>query len=124
MDPVTGLSIGRIALGIGTLVSPGFMAKASGIEPAANPQLDYYARMFAAREIAVGGLTLVSSGSTRRNLTLIGMAIDASDSVTGALGLRGGQFGKVAGGGLAVIAAGAVLAGAVALVGNRGNGDA
>lgn len=121
MDPVTGLSLGRILIGIGALVAPGPTAKAFGLDPVANPQLGFFGRMFGAREIALGAVTLVSRGALRRNLTLVGIAVDGADAATGITELQGGAVPKPAAGLLAGVAAGAVVSGAVALVRNRGN---
>lgn len=113
MDPVTGLSLGRILLGICAFVAPELTAKAFGLTPAANPHLPLMTRLFAAREIAVGGLTLASSGGTRRTLAMVGVAIDASDAATGALELQANRIPKTAGILLIGIASGAVVSGAI-----------
>lgn len=120
MDPVTGLSLGRILLGIGALVAPGPTAKAFGLDPAGNPQLSFFGRLFGAREIALGAVTLFSRGALRRNLTVVGMAVDGADAATGIAELKAGTVPKPAGGLLAVVAAGAVGSGLVALLRNRG----
>lgn len=116
MDPVTGLSLGRIVIGVCAFVAPELTAKVFGLAPADNPHLPYMARMFGAREIAVGGITLVSSGSTRRNLALVGVAIDASDAATGALELQANRIPKSAGILLIGVATGAVVSGALSVV--------
>lgn len=120
MDPVTGLSVGRIVIGIAALVAPAPTAKLFGLDPAANRQLGFFGRMFGAREIALGAVTLASRGSLRRNLTLVGMAVDAADAASGAVELESANVPKMAGGALIGVALGAVAAGAVALVANRG----
>lgn len=120
MDPVTGISLGRIAIGIGALASPATTAKVFGLDPAANPQLGYFGRMFGAREVALGAITLASKGALRRNLTLVGMAVDAADAATGAAELRARTIPKSAGAMLVGVALGAVASGAAAVVANRG----
>lgn len=119
MDPVTGLSLGRIVVGVAALASPEQAAKISGLDPAANPHLDYFTRMFGAREVALGAITLVSRGPLRRNLTLVGMAVDGSDAVTGVLGLTEGKLPKPASGILVGVALGAVGSGLSALLRGR-----
>lgn len=121
MDPVTGLSLGRIAIGIGALVAPVPTAKAFGLDPANNPQLGFFGRMFGAREIALGAVTLVSRGALRRNLTLVGMAVDGADAASGAAELTSGTVPKLSAGMMIGVALGAVGAGAAALVRGRGN---
>ncbi|GAB4003620.1 DUF4267 domain-containing protein [Nocardioides ultimimeridianus] len=113
MDPVTGLSLGRILIGICAFVAPELAAKAFGLAPATNPHLPFMTRLFAAREIAVGGLTLASSGNTRRTLAMVGVAIDASDAATGALELQANRIPKTAGILLIGVASGAVVSGAI-----------
>lgn len=120
MDPVTGLSLGRIAIGIGSLVAPSGTARLFGIDAAANPNMGIINRMFGAREIALGAVTLVAKGSLRRNLTMVGIAVDGADVAGGALEIAGGGLPKVQGGALVGVAAGAVGAGIAALVLNRG----
>lgn len=120
MDPVTGLSLGRIVIGIAALISPTLTAKLFGLDSESNPHLPPMTRMFGAREVALGGVTLVSSGSTRRNLTVVGIAVDGADAVTGAIEIASNRVPKLSSGMLAGVAAGAVGAGIIALVRNRG----
>ncbi len=120
MDPVTGLSLGRIVIGIGSLVAPSATARLFGIDPAANPNMGVINRMFGAREVALGAVTLVSKGSLRRNLTVVGIAVDGADAASGALEIAGGGLPKLQGGALVGIAAGAVGSGIAALVLSRG----
>ncbi|MEV5002249.1 hypothetical protein [Nocardioides sp. LML1-1-1.1] len=120
MDPVTGLSIGRILVGIVALVAPSTAARLFGVTPAANPQLGIFGRMFGAREIALGAVTLASRGALRRNLTVVGIAVDGADVASGALEITAGGVPKLQGGALVGVAAGAVGAGIAALVLSRG----
>ncbi|HEY1118392.1 MAG TPA: hypothetical protein VGE43_11850 [Acidimicrobiales bacterium] len=119
MDPVTGISLGRIALGIGAIVAPDPTARVLGLDPAVNPQLSYFGRMFGAREIALGAVTLASGGALRRNLTLVGIAVDAADAATGVAEVRARHIGKPSGAMLSGVALGAVVSGVAALVMNR-----
>lgn len=119
MDPVTGLSLGRIAIGTVSLLSPTLAARLFLLDVGSNPQLGFMTRLFGAREVALGAVTLAASGSTRRNLVIAGIAVDGADAATGMVSARDGEVGKVAGGGLAAIALGAVGAGIAALVLSR-----
>jgi hypothetical protein len=119
MDPVTGLSLGRIGLGVLALAAPATTAKIFGLQPESNPQLGVVSRMFGAREVALGAVTLASRGTLRRNLTAVGMAVDAADAATGIAGLKTQQLSRSAGLGLAGGALGAVAAGGAALVASR-----
>ena len=59
MNPVTGLALGRIAIGATALASPDLAGKLFRLDVAANPQLPYMSRMFGSREIALGRNELV-----------------------------------------------------------------
>lgn len=83
MNPVTGLNLGRLVLGALALFTPRLAAKLFGLDAERNPQLGYMNRMFGSRELALGGLTLAASGQRRRDLVLVGVAVDAADVVAG-----------------------------------------
>jgi len=65
MDPITGLAAGRIAVGLVSFISPALAAKLFLLDAKANPAHPYMTRMFGSREIALGALTLASSGAMR-----------------------------------------------------------
>jgi hypothetical protein len=111
MDPITGLAAGRIAVGLVSFVSPKLAAKLFLLDSKANPGLPYMSRMFGSREIALGALTLASSGAARVRLIQIGIAIDAGDAFTGVAAASTGATSKKAGILLALVAAGAVASG-------------
>ena len=115
MNPVTGLSLGRIAIGVVALASPPLAGRLFRLDTAANPQLPYLARMFGSREIALGAVTLLASGTTRRNLVAAGIAVDAADAVAGVLAARDGYVSKPTGGFLTAPAVAAVAAGIAGL---------
>jgi hypothetical protein len=119
MDPVTGLSLGRIAIGVGSIANPALTAKLFGLSPAANPQLGYFARMFGVREIALGALTLMSKGSARKTLVRAGVAVDAGDAATGVIALARKEVPLLAGGMLIAVALGAAGSGAAAATADR-----
>ncbi|GAA1535772.1 hypothetical protein GCM10009788_43220 [Nocardioides humi] len=119
MDPVTGLSVGRIVIGVGALAAPSATARVFGLDPAGNPQLDYMGRMFGARELALGAVTLVSRGALRRNLTVVGIAVDGADLANGLIELGQRNVTKLASGMLVGAAAGAMGSGVLALVQRR-----
>ncbi len=77
MNPVTGLSLGRIVVGAVSLRQAGLAAGMFGLDVANNPQGPYLARLFGSREIALGTATLLARGTTRRNLVLAGIGVDA-----------------------------------------------
>jgi hypothetical protein len=116
MHPVTGLSLGRIAIGVTALAAPELAGKLFRLDTGANPQLPYMTRMFASREIALGAVTLVSRGGARRALTAVGIAVDGADAYAGydagATGAVSPATSKI----LVAPAVGAVLAGVVGLL--------
>ncbi len=88
MNPVIGLSLGRIAVGALSFAQPVVAAKMFGLDIDNNPQGPYLARLFGSREIAIGTATLLAKGKTRRNLVLAGIGVDAADAATGVLGIQ------------------------------------
>ena len=88
MNPVIGLSLGRIVVGALSFAQPGLAAKMFGLDIENNPQGPYLARLFGSREIALGTATLLARGTTRRNLVLAGIGVDAADAATGVLGIQ------------------------------------
>lgn len=115
MNPVTGLALGRIAIGIGALASPDLATKLFRLDGPGNPQLPYMTRMFGSREIALGAVTLVSRGAARRQLVTLGIAVDAADAFAGYDAMKNGAVDQKVGVGLVAPAALAVVAGVVGL---------
>jgi glycerol kinase len=116
LNPVSGLALGRVAIGVGAIASPGLAMKMFRLDTETNPQLAYMSRMFGSREIALGALTLATSGKTQRNLILAGIAVDAADAAAGQLAAREGTVSKTTGTFLTLPALGAVAAGIAGLV--------
>ena len=112
MDPITGLAYGRIAVGTLSLLSPRLAAKALLLDPGQNRQVPYVTRLFGSREIALGAITLASTGAARRSLVQVGMAVDGADAFTGLVGTVSGAVPRRSGLMMAVVAAGAVVTGA------------
>ncbi len=112
---MTGLSLGRIAVGIVSFARPDVAAGMLGLDVANNPQTPYAARLFGSREIAIGTLTLMATGTTRRNLVLAGIGVDVADAVTGVLGIRDKSVSTRSGAMLTAPAVGAVLSGIAGL---------
>jgi hypothetical protein len=119
MNPVTGLALGRIAIGATALASPDLAGKLFRLDVARNPQLPYMSRMFGSREIALGAITLLAKGSARRKLVALGIAVDGADAFAGYDAMRSGAVNQSVGIGLTLPAVGAVVAGAVGLATGR-----
>lgn len=115
MNPVTGLSLGRIAIGALSLARPSTAAVAFGLTPSTQPEVAYVTRLFGSREVALGTATLLSRGKGRTALVLLGVGVDLADAVTGHLGPREGQVSRRAGATLLGPALGAVAAGVLGL---------
>jgi hypothetical protein len=119
MNPVTGLSLGRIVIGLIALASPDLAGKLFRLDVARNPQLPYMSRMFGSREIALGAITLLSKGAARRKLVALGMAVDGADAYAGYDAMKSGSVNQSVGIGLTVPAVGAVVAGAIGFATGR-----
>ena len=115
MNPVTGLSLGRIVVGAVSFAKPSLAAGMFGLDVANNPQGPYLARLFGSREIALGAATLLARGSARRNLVLAGIAVDLADAATGVLGVQDKSVPARTGAMLVGPAIGAVLSGLAGL---------
>ncbi|WP_341927398.1 hypothetical protein [Nocardioides psychrotolerans] len=114
MNPVTGLALGRIAVGVASLAKPDLVATTMGQTP--SPLLTQW---FGSREIALGAVTLLATGSARRNLVLVGALVDGADAGTAYAGIQAGQIPKEIGFGLVAVASGAVVAGFLGLKDGR-----
>jgi hypothetical protein len=116
-DTAKALAIGRLVIGAVALIFPTLAARLFLLNTKANPQLPYITRLFAAREIAVGAVTLTAPESARTSMVGVGMAIDGSDAFAGIAATRSGIVSKPVGVLLTGAALGAVAAGASALAG-------
>jgi hypothetical protein len=115
VNPVIGLSLGRIAVGVVSLARPGVAATMFGLDVESNPQSPVLARFFGSREIALGAATLLARGSTRRNLVLAGIGVDLADAASAVLGVQDRTLSSRSGAMLVAPAVGAVLAGLAGL---------
>lgn len=113
MDPISGLSVGRIVIGVISLLSPGLAARMMMLDAKANPQLPLMTRAFGSREVALGALTLASTGDARDRMIQTGVAVDAADVLAGVLTATKGS--KLTGLAFAAVAVGAVATGVKAL---------
>lgn len=111
MNLVTGLSLGRIAVGIASLAKPDLVAQQMGQTPGAP----LVTQWFGSREIAIGALTLTARGSARRNLVLVGMAVDAADAGTAYAAIGNKLLDKKLGTALVAVASSAVVSGLLGL---------
>ena len=117
MDNLTGLSLGRIALGVAAWAAPERGRKALAFE---GPQVSYLFRLFGVRDIALGALTLVAPPSQRPALVRAGIAVDAADAAAGLLALRGKAVSTPVGVALTAVGAIAAVTGVVAHAQQKG----
>ncbi len=115
MEPITGLAYGRVVLGALSMVSPSLATKLFLLDPKLNPQLSYMGRLFGSREVALGVITLASSGAARRRLVQLGVAVDGADAYTGIVSAASGAVPKKTGVLLSVVGAAAVVTGILEL---------
>src|SRR5690242_19370041 len=109
MNPVNGLALGRIAIGVTALASPSAAAKLFRLDLGRNPQLPYMSRLFGSREVALGAMTLLAKGAARRKLVALGMAVDGADAFAAYDVMRAGAVSQSTGIMLGAPALGAVV---------------
>ena len=80
MNPALGLAAARVVIGGVALAAPELGTRLFRLDSAGNPQLPYMTRLFGSREIALGAATLLARGTTRRNLVIAGIGVDAADA--------------------------------------------
>jgi hypothetical protein len=85
MNPIIGLSLGRIVVGILFYFRPDLVAKAMGQDLQRQPELAFGSRLFGVRDVALGATTLLAKGTARRNLLVAGVVVDAADAAASAL---------------------------------------
>ncbi len=95
MSSLKALAGIRAVIGVLTWLAPRLAARLFGIDPDANPQLPYVARLFAIRDLALAAGLQSSSGNALRLWVRIGMACDAADAAAGVLAGRRGELSKL-----------------------------
>jgi hypothetical protein len=109
------LAAGRVGAGIGALLAPGLTAKAFGLSLDANPQAGIFARMFATRELMLGGAVLVGGPATKGYALKSGIGVDLGDALGAVLEGKAGRIPGFSSKALAALALGAVGMGVMAL---------
>ena len=120
MNSLIGLSLGRIAVGTLAVANPAMAAKTFQLDATSNPQVPYVLRLFGAREIALGLVTLFAGGKTRRGVIAVGVGVDGVDAATAYFAMRDGTVTKKTAYTLLAPAVGAVGSGLLALVKRQG----
>lgn len=114
MDQATTLSLARIAVGAAAWAKPELGLKSAMLDPEA-PQSPYLLRLFGARDVALGAITLLAKPDHKPALLRVGLAVDGADGAAAVLALQKKAVEPVAGALLAGAAGAAILAGVVAL---------
>lgn len=103
--PAQVLSGIRLGVGAGAWLAPTLTGKLFGLDPAANPQLAFMARLFGARDVALAIGTEATPPAARKVWRQVGIACDVLDAGAAYIAQRNGSVSRVS----------AVLAGATAL---------
>ena len=118
-DTVKALAFGRIAIGAVSLLFPRIASRLFLLNIRLNPQLAYMTRLFGAREIALGAISLAAPDEAKTQLAGLGLAVDGADAVASVAAMRAGLISKPSGVMVTLAALGAVGAGAAAIAGRR-----
>ena len=86
MNPIIGLSVGRMLVGVLFFLRPDLAGRLMGQDVKQNPELALGARLFGSRDFALGAATLLAKGTARRNLIVAGIAVDAADAAAAGIG--------------------------------------
>jgi hypothetical protein len=114
MDNATSLSLARIVVGTAAWAAPELSLRA-GMLDATAPQSPYMLRLFGARDVALGAITLMAAPEHKPALLKVGLAVDAADAAAAVHALQRRQVQPPTGVALAGMAVAAVVAGVVAL---------
>jgi hypothetical protein len=106
MNPISTIAGLRAAVVAGAWLAPNLSGKLFGLDPDANPQASYLARLFGIRDIALAAGALGTDGDARRKWVQLGLVCDVADAAAAYLGGRNGTLPKPA----------AVMTGVTALV--------
>jgi hypothetical protein len=82
----------RLVLGAASWAAPRGTGRLFGLDPDANPAAPYLARLFGARDVALGWGTLGGSSQTRGQWLMAGVACDLADAAAGIAAGRGGYL--------------------------------
>ena len=115
MNPALGLAAARVAIGGVALAAPALGTRLFRLDPEANPQLPYMTQLFGSREIVLGAAVLLTRGTTRRNLIVAGIAVDAADAAAAWFAGEARAVDRQTAMALTAPAAAAVVAGAAGL---------
>ena len=107
----------RLAVGVTSWVAPRFGSRLFGLEPDANPQAPYLARLFGIRDVALALGPLRAKKRAQDNWIELAILCDAADA---AAALLGGGKGYLSPATTAMVGAPAVAATALGVMALRG----
>jgi len=105
----------RMAIGVGAWATPRLAGRLFGLDAGANPQSPYLARLFGARDIALGWGVMGAEGPARQQWLAAGIACDIADALAGVAGGCGGYLPRRTSAVVTVTALGAAALGASVL---------
>jgi len=114
MDQATTISLARIAIGAAAWANPELGLKSAMLDPE-SPQSPYLLRLFGARDVALGAITLFAKPEHKPALLRVGLAVDGADGAAAVLALQKKAVEPIAGAVLAGAAGLAIVAGFIAL---------
>jgi hypothetical protein len=105
----------RSIVGAASWAAPESAGQLFGLDPRANPQSPYLARLFGVRDVALAVGVLAAKPDARRQWLVAGVACDVADAIAGIEGTRAGYLPARTGALVTGTAAGAALLGVIAL---------
>jgi hypothetical protein len=114
-QPLQALAGLRAAIGLGAWLVPRVAGRLFGLDARDNPQSPYLARLFGARDVALGAGAVLSEGEARALWLRTGVACDVADAVAGVAAGGRGYLGPVSAALVTGTAVGAAALGVAAL---------
>ncbi len=78
----------RLAIGVGAWLTPRLAGRLFGLNPKANPQSPYLARLFGIRDVALAIGLNQSRGESRKLFIQLGILCDGADALAGIIAGR------------------------------------
>ena len=114
-QPLQALAGLRAAIGLGAWLVPRVAGRLFGLDARDNPQSPYLARLFGARDVALGAGAVLSEGEARTLWLRAGVGCDVADAVAGLAAGGRGYLGPVSAALVTGTAVGAAALGVTAL---------
>ena len=114
MDQANSLALARIVVGASSWIAPEASLKASMLDPTPT-QAPFIMRLFGAREIALGAVTLLAKPAHKPALLRMGLAVDSADAAAALMALKEKRLQPPQAALLAGMAGAGVVAGLVGL---------